>query len=80
MKQRQQVNFNTVDFRREHGLQPRGVAIWVFYFADAPSEPWIPRPIDAQIRRMSYTAAKDYATAEAIRRHVTAVRLDANPL
>ena len=79
-----QVNFNTVDFRKMHGKLPRGVAIWVFYFSDAPGEPWVPhvqRPSgQLQIRAMTYLAAKDYATAEARRRGVTSIRVDANPI
>ena len=84
MKQRQQVYFNTAEFRQMHGKLPRGVAIWIFYFSDAPGEPWIPhvqRPMgQRQILPMTYLAAKDYATAEAVRRRVTSVRLDANPI
>jgi hypothetical protein len=75
------VHFNTFDFRKEHARLPRGVAIWVFYFSDAPEDPWIPRSAGRQLRLpMSYQAAKDYATAEAMRRRVTRVKLGANPL
>jgi hypothetical protein len=76
-----QVNFNTLPFRKEHGHQPRGVAIWVFYFADDPESPWVPRrPHDRQILPMTFLAAKDYATAEAVRRRVSAVKVDPHPL
>jgi hypothetical protein len=76
-----QPNVNTLPFRKMQGMQPRGVAIWVFYFADDPESPWVARkPHDRQIRAMTYLAAKDYATAEAVRRGVTAIRLDPNPL
>lgn len=79
-RQLRQVNFNTVDFRKLHGKLPRGVAIWVFYFSDAPDEPWIARKADRQIRPMTYLAAKDYATAEALRRRVTSIKVGVEPL
>lgn len=77
---RNSVNFSAHDFRAEHGHLPRGVAIWIFYFQDAPTEPWFARKGDGQIRAMTYLAAKDYARAEAVRRRVTSVRLDPNPI
>lgn len=77
---RVQVNFNTAAFREAQGKLPRGRAIWIFYFSDAPDEPWIARRPDNQLRPLSYMAAKNYATAEARRRRVTAVKVDAHPL
>lgn len=77
---RNTVNFDVTGFRREQRQLPRGVAIWVFYFKDAPEDPWIARKLDRQIRAMTYLAAKDYARAEAVRRRVTAVRVDPYPL
>lgn len=78
-KQRYQVNFNTLPFRKTHGTLPRGVALWIFYFSDAPEDAWIPHKA-GQIVPMTYLAAKDYATAEAVRRKVTAIQVDPNPL
>lgn len=80
MVRRSTINFSAHEFREQHGHMPRGVAIWIFYFADTPNEPWIARKLDGQIRAMTYLAAKDYARVEALRRKVTSVRVDANPL
>lgn len=74
-----QVNFNTLPFRKLHDKLPRGVAIWVFYFSDDPEQAWIPHKL-GQIVAMTYLAAKDYATAEAVRRGVTSIKVDPHPL
>lgn len=80
MRRRPQPHINQLEFQGEHGMLPRGVAIWVFYFADSPDDAWIPRKADKQIRAMTYMAAKDYARAEARRRRVTSIRVDAFPI
>lgn len=87
---RKQPFINMVDFQREHKKLPRGVAIWIFYFSDAPEEPWIPRVSvwdrrqfvgeQSHIVPMTFLAAKDHARAEARRRGVTYIRLDPYPI
>lgn len=84
---RRGVRVCTLAFRNAHGQFPRGVAIWVFYFSDAPQEPWVPRVLrrhsESGVRHivpMTYLAAKDYACAEAHKRRVTSARIDPYPL
>lgn len=75
-----QCAFNASAFRKMHGHMPRGEAIWIFYFADALEEPWIPGQRENCILPLSYLAAKAIATQEARRRRVTSIRVDPLPI
>jgi hypothetical protein len=74
------VHFGALEFRDLHGHMPRGVALWVFYFDNEPDEPWIAGQKDNDLRPLTYMQAKQSATREAQRRHVTYVRVDQHPL
>lgn len=74
------INFNTVDFYRLHKQMPRGTAIWIFYFADAPEEPWIPLQPFNKLWPMTYNLAKSLAMLEAEQRRVRSVRVDPQPM
>ena len=80
MTKRMTVNFNAIEFQRQHGHMPRGRALWVFYFSDDPDEPWIPGQRTNNMQRRSYYGAKMLAAAEARRRKVSSVRVDPVPL
>lgn len=75
-----QVGFNAYEFMKTHGHMPREVALWIFYFRDDPTEPWIPGQKENKMRPLVYFEAKALATAEARRRGVSGVRLDPMPL
>lgn len=77
---RNTINFNTVEFYRVHRQMPRGTAIWVFYFADDPNEPWIPCQQENKLWPMTYTLAKSLAAVEAQQRRVHSVRVDPQPI
>lgn len=74
------ATFKVSAFRARHGHLPRGVAFWVFYFGDAPTEPWIARDHNRQLLRTSYMQAKAFATAEARRRGAFYLTVDEYPL
>ncbi len=74
------VNFNAKAFYKLHGHMPRGRALWIFYFSDAPDEPWVPGQRVNDMRRLGYFEAKQLATTEARRRKVSSVRVDPEPL
>lgn len=59
---------------------PRGKALWIFYFANTPSEPWIPRTPDGQLFHCSYLTAKFYANQEGQRRDCWRATVDPHPL
>jgi hypothetical protein len=73
-KRQPTVNFATQEFRALHGFQPRGFAVWTFYFSDAPTTAWVPDDTP-----LTFLEAKRRAVLEARLRNVTAVRLDPNP-
>jgi hypothetical protein len=77
--QRDKPHFSVVNFREKHGHYPRGVAFWIFYFGH-DVEPWIPLQKENLLRPLTYQEAKQYATAEAIRRSCRSVYVDAMPL
>lgn len=60
------VDFETADYVRSHGRQPKGWGMWAFEFegdvADPKAEPWFVS------RAMSFTDAKAEARVEAKRR------------
>lgn len=68
------VNFSARQFRTKHGFLPRGVALWMFYFSDAPDTPWCGADTP-----LTYFDAKQLATLEARKRGVSAVRVDPDP-
>ena len=74
------VNVNVNPFRLTHKQLPRGIAFWVFYFKDAPDEPWIPRRADMSWKALTFLDAKREAIDEARRRCVSAIKLDPYPL
>lgn len=69
------INFATQEFRKAHGFLPRGKALWVFYFADAPLKSW-----SCSEQPVTYMEAKSLAVIEARRRGVAGVRVDPYPL
>lgn len=80
MTRRPTVNFNAWEFQQLHGHMPRGRAFWIFYFADAPDEPWIAGQRENAMCMRTYYDAKTIATREARRRKVSSVRVDPNPI
>lgn len=74
------VNFGAREFKELHGHMPRGKALWVFYFADDPQEPWIPMQKKNRMIKLTYLDAKALAIAEARKRRVSSVRVDPQPL